>query len=141
MFLTILKNNLPYLKLINFNLINFTNRTNTFQTMKCLFIPPSTYYSELAAERSSIAVMFVWSLLPAYFIFLLLSKLLSKLAKVLAAFVKGTISAVWRHVGTFAGAFVAEFLGTAVAGFLALMLHNNVETMEALKEAFNKLSG
>ena len=109
--------------------------------MKCLFIPPSTYYSELAAERSSIAVMFVASIAILYLIFLLLIFLLSKLVKVLAPFVKGTISAVWRHAGTFAGAFVAEFLGTAVAGFLALMLHNNVETMEALKEAFNKLSG
>ena len=71
------------------------------------------------------------------FILLLLSVLLLKLVKVLAAVVKGTISAVFRHAGALAGTFVAGF----VAGFLALMLHDNVETMEALKEAFNNLNG
>ena len=58
---------------------------------------------------------------------------LLKLIEVLTHCVKATISAVRRHAGTFVGIFAAVLL--------AIVVYNNGESTEVLKEAFDNLHG
>ena len=64
---------------------------------------------------------------------LFLYALLLEFVKVLVSFVKATFSAVLRHAGTFIAAFVAVLV--------AIMIYNNGESMEPLKQAFDNSNG
>ena len=67
-------------------------------------------------------ILKIWSRFnEALLVFLIVLKLIP----ILLESVKTTISAVWRHTGT----FVAAFLAAAV--LVALMVYNNGESMEA----------